>query len=58
MNIAVMAVLAVVILIEKVWRYGRAFSMVVGGALLLVAVLAPWNPWIIPGLHMASLPMM
>ena len=34
MNIAVMAALAVVILIEKVWKYGRPFSMAVGGALL------------------------
>jgi predicted metal-binding membrane protein len=58
MNIAVMAGLAVVILIEKVWKYGHAFSMVVGGALLIAGVLAPWHPWLLPGLHMASTPMM
>ena len=54
MNVAVMAALAAVILVEKVWRYGRPFSKAVGGALLLVAVLAIWNPWLLPGLHMAS----
>ena len=54
MNIAVMAALAVVILIEKVWKYGRPFSLAVGGVLLLIAVFAPWHPWLLPGLHMAS----
>jgi predicted metal-binding membrane protein len=54
MNIAVMAALAVVILIEKVWKYGHAFSMVVGGALILAAVLAPWNLWLLPGLHIPT----
>ncbi len=58
MNIAVMAALAVVILIEKVWRYGRPFSMAVGGVLLLAAALAPWHPWLLPGLHMTTTPMM
>ncbi len=54
MNIAVMAGLAVVILIEKVWKYGHAFSMVVGGAFLIAAVFAPWTPWLLPGLHMSN----
>ena len=54
MNIAVMAALAVVILIEKVWKYGRPFSLAVGGVLLLIAVLAPWHAWLLPGLHMAN----
>lgn len=58
MNVAMMAVLAVVILIEKVWKYGRPFSIVVGGALLLAAAFAPWHPWLLPGLHMASTTMM
>jgi predicted metal-binding membrane protein len=57
MNIAVMAALAVVILIEKVWKYGRPFSLAVGGVLLLIAVLAPWHPWLLPGLHMPVMPM-
>jgi predicted metal-binding membrane protein len=54
MNIAVMAALAVVILIEKVWKYGRPFSVAIGGVLLLAAVLAPWSPWLLPGLHMTT----
>lgn len=54
MNIAAMAVLAVVILIEKVWKYGRPFSTAIGGVLLLAAVLAPWSPWLLPGLHMTT----
>ncbi len=54
MNIAVMAALAVVILIEKVWRYGRPFSLAVGGVLLIAAAFAPWHPWLLPGLHMSS----
>jgi predicted metal-binding membrane protein len=58
MNIAVMAALAAVILVEKVWKYGRPFSRVVGGTLLLAAVLAIWHPWLLPGLHMASPTMM
>jgi len=41
-------------LIEKVWKYGRPFSLAVGGVLLLIAVLAPWQPWLLPGLHMAG----
>jgi predicted metal-binding membrane protein len=52
MNIAVMAALAGVILIEKIWKYGPRFAMVVGAVLLLVAVLAPWHPGLLPGLHM------
>jgi predicted metal-binding membrane protein len=54
MNIAVMAALAVVILVEKVWKYGRRFSMAVGGVLLIAAAFAPWHPWLLPGLHMAN----
>jgi predicted metal-binding membrane protein len=55
MNIAVMAALAVVILVEKVWKHGRPFSKAVGGALLLAAILVPWLPWLLPGLHMANM---
>jgi predicted metal-binding membrane protein len=58
MNIAVMAALAGVILIEKIWKYGPRFAMVVGGVLLLVAVLAPWHPGLLPGLRMPASPTM
>jgi predicted metal-binding membrane protein len=54
MNIAVMAALAGVILIEKIWKYGPRFAMVVGGVLILAAVLAPWHPGVLPGLHMPA----
>ena len=56
MNVAVMAALAVVILVEKVWKHGARFSQVVGVLLLTAAALAPWAPWLLPGLHMPSSP--
>ena len=51
MNIAVMAALAAVILVEKVWRYGRPFAIALGIALIVLAVLAPSTPRLLPGLH-------
>lgn len=56
MNVPVMAALAAVILIEKVWTHGRGFALAVGGILLLAAVLAPWHPWLLPGLRPAPMP--
>ena len=56
MNVPVMVALAGVILIEKVWRYGRAFSRWIGVALLVVAGLVPFIPSLMPGLTMAPLP--
>ena len=58
MNVPAMAALAVVIFIEKIWRYGRPFGQAIGLALLATGVLAIWFPWLLPGLHMASMPMM
>lgn len=46
---------AVVILVEKVWKYGCPFSKAVGGALLYAAILVPWHPWLLPGLHMTNM---
>jgi predicted metal-binding membrane protein len=51
MNIAVMAALAAVILIEKIWRYGRRFAIALGITLIVLAVLAPSMPRLLPGLH-------
>jgi predicted metal-binding membrane protein len=51
MNIAVMAALAGVILIEKIWRYGRPFARAVGITLLVLAVSALFMPRLLPGLH-------
>ena len=50
MNIPVMAALAGVILLEKVWRHGTAFSRVVGVSLLVIAALALFLPSLLPGL--------
>jgi predicted metal-binding membrane protein len=55
MNVAVMAALAVVILAEKLWRYGEPFGRVVGVVLVAVGVLAIWFPWLLPGLHAVSM---
>jgi len=43
MNMVWMAALAVVIFLEKVWRYGRQLSSAVGLGMLLLAGLLPWH---------------
>jgi predicted metal-binding membrane protein len=50
MNIPVMVALAGVILIEKVWRHGSAFSRVVGVSLLVIAALVLFFPSLLAGL--------
>jgi predicted metal-binding membrane protein len=51
MNVAAMAGLAAVIFLEKLWRRGPLLSRVVGVAFLLLALLAPFQDWLLPGLH-------
>ena len=58
MNVAVMAALAVVIFVEKLWRYGKPFGQAVGIVLLSAGVLAIWFPWLLPGLHATGMPAM
>jgi len=58
MNVPAMIVLAGVILVEKVWRYGEPFSIAVGIVLLVMAALAPFTTWLLPGLQPAPMPMM
>ena len=58
MNVAVMAVLAVVVFAEKLWRYGKPFGQAVGVLLVVTGVLAIWFPWLLPGLHVSSMPTM
>ena len=58
MNLAVMAALAVVIFVEKLWRYGKPFAQAVGVALMAIGVLAIWFPWLLPGLHASGMPSM
>jgi len=58
MNVAAMAALAVVILVEKLWRYGKPFGQAVGVVLVAIGVLAIWFPWLLPGLHVSAMPAM
>ncbi len=53
MDLRWMALLAGVIVLEKLWRHGKALSYAVGVALLGLAALAPSHPALIPGLHAA-----
>lgn len=55
MNAQAMVFLAGVILIEKVWRHGPAFSRSVGVVLLVVAALVPFIPALLPGLRAAPM---
>ncbi|MET1022348.1 MAG: DUF2182 domain-containing protein [Arthrobacter sp.] len=54
MNLAWMAALTVVIFLEKTWRYGPAFSRLIGGALIVFAFFVPAHPELLPGLHMPA----
>ena len=44
MNLAWMIALAVIIFIEKTWRYGDRFAAFVGVALIFLAVAVSWYP--------------
>ncbi|MFD0316256.1 DUF2182 domain-containing protein [Streptomyces flavalbus] len=60
MNVAAMAGLASVIFLEKLWRGGPWLGRAVGGVFLVLAVLAPFQPfqdWLLPGLDMADMSM-
>lgn len=58
MNVPAMVALAGVILIEKVWRHGPAFSRAVGIGLLVLAALVPFAPSLLPGLRSVPMPPM
>jgi predicted metal-binding membrane protein len=51
MDLRWMALLAGVVVLEKLWRHGAAAARAVGVALLCLAVLAPFHPQVVPGLH-------
>ncbi|MFE1553269.1 DUF2182 domain-containing protein [Streptomyces sp. NPDC058718] len=57
MNVLAMAVLAGVIFVEKLWRLGPVFSVVVGVAFLVLAVLSLFQSWPLPGLEEPATPM-
>lgn len=51
MNVRAMAGLAVVIFVEKLWSRGPLLARFVGVAFLVLAVLAPFQDWMLPGLR-------
>nr|WP_307179760.1 DUF2182 domain-containing protein [Streptomyces africanus] len=51
MNVAAMAGLAVVIFVEKLWSRGPLLARVVGVAFLVLAGLALFQDWLLPGLQ-------
>ncbi|MEZ5102389.1 MAG: DUF2182 domain-containing protein [Thermoleophilia bacterium] len=51
MNVAWMAGLAALMLLEKTWRYGRELGRVCGVVLIAIAFFVPWNPQLVPGLQ-------
>ncbi|MGC0376100.1 DUF2182 domain-containing protein [Streptomyces sp. SAI-229] len=57
MNVAAMAGLAVVIFVEKLWSRGPLLARGVGVALLVLAVLALSQDWLLPGLTGTTPPM-
>ena len=54
MNVAAMVVLAVVVLVEKLWEHGEVLSRAVGVAALALAVAVVWVPALAPELHSAG----
>ncbi|MDJ0342046.1 DUF2182 domain-containing protein [Streptomyces sp. H10-C2] len=57
MNVAAMAGLAVVIFVEKLWSWGPLLARAVGVVFLVLAVLTPFQDWLLPGLQ-GSMPSM
>jgi predicted metal-binding membrane protein len=54
MNLAWMAVITVVIFLEKTWKHGPAFSRITGASLIVFALFVPAHPELLPGLHLAA----
>ncbi|MDF9749428.1 putative metal-binding membrane protein [Arthrobacter sp. ES3-54] len=54
MNLAWMAVLTVVIFLEKTWKYGPALSRITGVSLIVFALFVPAHPELLPGLQMTA----
>ncbi len=57
MNVGAMAVIAAVIVLERLWGGGPAIARIVGTALLVLAVMALFSPWLVPGLQHTTMPM-
>ncbi len=58
MNLAAMALLAVVIFLEKIWRRGDTLANAVGVGFIAFALVIPFAPRLAPGLHVGNTPMM
>jgi predicted metal-binding membrane protein len=54
MNLAAMVVLAMVVLVEKLWVHGEVIARAVGVAALALAIAAIWVQALAPGLHATS----
>jgi predicted metal-binding membrane protein len=54
MNLAWMAVLTVVIFLEKTWKHGPVLSRITGVSLIVFALFVPAHPELLPGLHMTA----
>jgi predicted metal-binding membrane protein len=57
MNLAAMALLAVVIFLEKIWARADALPKVVGASFIALALVIPFAPRLAPGLHAGNTPM-
>jgi predicted metal-binding membrane protein len=55
MNVGAMVGLAVIIGVEKLWRYGETFAKAIGAASLIYAVALVFNPELAPGLDAGAL---
>ena len=50
MNITWMVAMALIIFIEKIWRYGKEFSRLVGILLMTTGAMLPWHPYLLKDL--------
>ncbi|MFD0277622.1 DUF2182 domain-containing protein [Kitasatospora sp. NPDC127111] len=57
MNVAAMAAIALLIFLEKLWTRGPQLARVAGVAFLVLAVLAPFQDWLLPGLTPSDMSM-
>ncbi|MGW2675892.1 DUF2182 domain-containing protein [Streptomyces sp. NPDC001436] len=57
MNLAAMAGVAVLIFLEKLWYRGPQLARLAGAAFLVLALLAPFQHWLLPGLSSPMPPM-
>jgi predicted metal-binding membrane protein len=55
MNVPAMIALAAIIFAEKIWRHGKSFRLAIGILLLSTGLLAIWFPWLLLGLHPATM---